>query len=319
MTADTFECVIQSLGALSELREVVLGGYGEPLLWPPFLDGVERLKGLGVKLSISTNGTLLDAERAEALVRLGVDTITVSLDGVAPDIFAEIREGAELQTVLSNLEGLNRAKKTHRSPLPRLDIEFVAMKSNLAELAALPTLARRLTANRVLISHLLPHTPEMVTETLYRRDETPPLSSPVAWPVPSGDWLLWGTMELPRMNWGASRRCRFIANNALVIGWDGAVSPCYALLHSYPCYIFGRRKQVSRYTLGNVNKATLAAIWAMDEYVRFRAEVRRFNFPSCIDCNLRESCDLNEANESCWGLNPSCADCLWAQDIVRCP
>ena len=28
---------------------------------------------------------------------------------------------------------------------------------------------------------------------------------------------------------------------------------------------------------------------------------------------------LRQDNQGCWGPNPSCADCLWAQDIVRCP
>jgi hypothetical protein len=46
------------------------------------------------------------------------------------------------------------------------------------------------------------------------------------------------------------------------------------------------------------------------------AEVRRFNFPSCVDCELRDTCDITESNDGCWGWCPSCADCLWAQDIV---
>ena len=52
---------------------------------------------------------------------------------------------------------------------------------------------------------------------------------------------------------------------------------------------------------------------------RFRNQVSAFYFPSCPDCDLRETCDLRERNEGCWGWNPSCADCLWAQEIVHCP
>jgi hypothetical protein len=46
---------------------------------------------------------------------------------------------------------------------------------------------------------------------------------------------------------------------------------------------------------------------------------RGFHFPSCPDCGLRESYDIRERNEGCWRRNPSCADCLWVQDIIRCP
>ena len=122
------------------------------------------------------------------------------------------------------------------------------------------------------------------------------------------------------MHWGAEQRCRFIQDRATVVGWDGSVVPCYALCHNYSYYaVDGKQKQVSRYTLGNINQRSLTEIWMSEEYCRFRNEVRNFNFPSCPDCDLRETCDLRERNEGCWGWNPSCADCLYAQDIVRCP
>ncbi|MGD2179392.1 MAG: hypothetical protein PVG71_16425 [Anaerolineae bacterium] len=49
------------------------------------------------------------------------------------------------------------------------------------------------------------------------------------------------------------------------------------------------------------------------------AEERRFNFPSCVDCDLRETSGITESNDGCWGWCPSCADLLSAQDIVLCP
>jgi tungsten cofactor oxidoreducase radical SAM maturase len=319
MDSATFDRILSGLQELPELREVLFGGYGEPFVHPRILDYLGAVKGLGLKVTISTNGTLLDEERANALVRLGVDVLTVSLDGADPETYADIRHGADLGLVLRNLETLNRVKADHKTSFPRLGIEFVALRQNISALAHLPDLARRLGANRIIVTHILPHTPEMAAEALCHRDETPAWPLCTGWPVQSDGWLLWGTLEAPRMNWGAERRCRFVNSDAMVVGWDGSVIPCYALSHSYPYYIFGRRKEVSRYTLGNVNQATLAEIWNFDDYIRFRAEVRRFNFPSCVDCDLRDVCDIAEANEGCWGWCPSCADCLWAQDIIRCP
>ena len=319
MGAATFERVLEGLQGLPELREVVFGGYGEPFAHPRILEYVGAVKDLGVKITISTNGILLDEERAGALVELGVDGVTVSLDGTDPETYASVRRGAKLRTVMENAEMLKRIEGERGTSLPRLGIEFVALKENRAQIPDLPKVAERLGGNRVLVTHVLPHTPEMAEEALYGRDPRPPLSAATGWAVKSSDWMLWGIVELPRMNWGAERRCRFIGSNALVVGWDGGVSPCYALSHSYPYYMFGRRKEVSRYTFGNVNEQDLAAIWMSEDYVRFRAEVRRFNFPSCVDCELRDTCDITESNDGCWGWCPSCADCLWAQDIVRCP
>lgn len=319
MTDATFGRVLEGMRELPELREVIFGGYGEPFAHPRLLDYLAAVKDLGVRVTVCTNGTMLDEERAQALVEIGVDVLSVSVDGACPEIFADIRRGADLRSVVENVEALNRIKRERGRPLPRIQLEFVALKRNVDDLPALPELARRLEANRVLVTHVLPHTPEMAADALYGRDETPPLPLSPGWALNVGGWLLWGIVELPRMNWGAERRCRFITGRALVVGWDGGVSPCYALSHSYPYYIFGRRKNVTRYVLGNVHEKGLAEIWMANDYIRFRAEVRHFNFPSCVDCHLRDTCDIAESNDGCWGWCPSCADCLWAQDIVRCP
>ncbi len=319
MEDETFRRLLAQLRELPGLREIVLGGYGEPLAHPGILDYLAAIRDLGIKITLSTNGVLLDRERAKALIDLGVNGVTVSMDGTDPETFADVRRGATLRTVLENIESLNGIKAAAGTSIPRVGIEFVALRQNQDQLSELPELARRLAANRIIVTHLLPHTEEMAEEILYGRDARPPLPAASGWPARGGDWLLWGTLELPRMHWGAERRCRFVGSTALVVGWDGGVSPCYALSHSYPYLIFGRRKQVTRYTFGNVNDTSLRSIWTSADYVRFRAEVRRFNFPSCVDCELRETCDITESNDGCWGWCPSCADCLWAQDIVRCP
>jgi len=195
----------------------------------------------------------------------------------------------------------------------------VLLKNVPGQLADLSELASKLGAARVLVTNVLPYTEEMREEILYGYEPRPPFSA-AGWPVRTDAWVMWGTLELPRMHWGAERRCRFVQDRSMVVGWDGSIAPCYALSHDYAYHaIDGGKKEVTQYVLGNVNQGTLAEIWMSEDYVRFRSEVRAFNFPSCPDCDLRETCDLRERNEGCWGWNPSCADCLWAQDIVRCP
>ncbi len=320
MDLATFEALLSQLRELPELREIYFGGFGEPLFHPRILEMLEAASRLGVGIRMSTNGILLDAEKAEALVDAGVHEVAVSFDGATPQVYEDIRRRDAFEQIVANVERLNRIKERRRSPLPRIGIEFVAMRGNADQVEALPDLARRLGASFVLITHLLPHTEEMTREILYSRDGEgyvfPPLPG---WPFLRGDWLLWGTAYLPRSRWGAERRCRFVQDKATVVGWDGKVSPCYALMHSYPYYIFGRRKEVTRYVLGDIHEQSLAEIWTSEEYVKFRYQVRNFRFPSCVDCDLGETCDIRENNEGCWGWNPSCADCLWAQDIIRCP
>jgi Fe-coproporphyrin III synthase len=318
MSMDTFRRIVDSLAGLPNLNRVVFTGFGEPLSHPNILEMIEAVRQHDLAVSVGSNGLLLKQKMAQELVRLGVDRLVVSVDGVRPETYADIR-GAMLSQVLDNIRSLNEAKRQFGSLFPALGIEFVALKSNLAELAELTGLASRLNASRVLVSNVLPYTEDMREEILYGYEPRPPFKAG-GWPVHADAWVMWGTLDLPRMHWGAERRCRFVQDKSIVIGWDGGVAPCYALSHNYSYFaIDGRKKQVSRYLLGNVSEQSLSEIWMSEDYVRFRGEVRGFHFPSCPNCDLRESCDLRERNEGCWGWNPSCADCLWAQDIVRCP
>lgn len=318
MSMATFRQIVEGLDQLPNVQRVVFTGFGEPLTHPHILDMIQAIREKQVDVTVGTNGLLMDRPISEALIRLGVDRVVVSIDGVRPETYAGVR-GAMLAGVLDNIRQLTEAKSRLGSLTPALGIEFVALKSNVPELAGLSSLASRLGAARVLVSNVLPYTEEMRAEILYGYEPRPPFTAG-GWPVKADAWVMWGTLELPRMHWGAERRCRFVNDKAMVIGWDGGISPCYALSHTYIYFaVDGRQKQVSRYLLGNVNETSPADVWMSEDYVRFRSEVRAFHFPSCPDCDLRETCDLRERNEGCWGWNPSCADCLWAQDIIRCP
>jgi len=318
MSGETFDHLAQSLDDLPQLESVTFAGFGEPLIHPQILEMIETMRRRDLEVNISSSGLLLSEKIARGLIRLGVERITISIDGVKPETYAGVR-GAMLAQVLNNVHRLNEIKHRLGVVKPLVAIEFVALKSNQAEVKDLAELARQLNATHVLVSNVLAYTEDMHDEMLYGYEPRSPFA-PAGWPVKTGDWIMWGTLDLPRMHWTAERRCKFVQDNAVVVGWDGGVSPCYALCHNYDYFALdGKNKHVNRHVLGNVNEQSLADIWMAEDYARFRSDVRAFHFPSCPDCDLRDSCDLREVNEGCWGPNPSCADCLWAQDIIRCP
>ena len=349
MDMDTFYTIVRQLKDFPDIQDVTLAGFGEPLYHPEILRMARAIKDMGLELTINTNGTLLNQDLAEELVNIELDRIIISLDSGHAQLFGDIRVGANLDVVLSNLRGLNEIKRRRQSKYPVIGIEFVAMRRNVHEIADLPRLGSSLCASFIILTNLLPHTEDMKEEILYDIETRRAVSLPhtegmkkeilydvetrhavslpkhavslpkcIGWPVRMGvSWLQWGTMSYPRMYWGADRYCRFVGDRSLVIGWDGGVSPCYALLHSYGYYIFGRYKRVSRYTIGNVRHEGLLELWTCEEYVKFRDKVRRFAFPSCVDCGI--DCGYTNVNQDCWGADPSCADCLYAQGIIRCP
>jgi Fe-coproporphyrin III synthase len=318
MSMDTFQCIAESLAGLPSLKEVVFSGFGEPLTHPHIVEMVEAVRKHNLAVTLATNGLLLDREMSAELVRLGVERVNVSVDGAHPQTFQDIR-GVHLSKVSENILIFNEVKKQLGSLIPALGIEFVAMHSNVSEVRDLVKLGSKWNVSHLLITNILPYSEDMLKEVLYSYHPIDPLKTS-AWPLKLGAWLVWATDDPPRMHWGAARRCRFVGDHGIVVGFDGSAAPCYPLSHSYSYFtIDGRKKNVSRYSLGSVHRQSLAEIWMSEEYIRFRSDVKAFHFPSCPDCDLRVTCDLREQNQGCWGWDPSCADCLWAQDIIRCP
>jgi radical SAM protein with 4Fe4S-binding SPASM domain len=72
--------VIEDLAAY-QVPSLLLSG-GEPMIHPRFFDLVEMASNMGLKLTISTNGTLITPERAALLKAANVAYVGISLDGI---------------------------------------------------------------------------------------------------------------------------------------------------------------------------------------------------------------------------------------------
>ncbi len=114
---------------LSEMgtRMVALSG-GEPTLREDLAEIVRAFKRRDFLVQITTNGLLLDTERGEALLRSGIDRITVSLDSHLPDRYKQIRGVDAADDLLRRLTALLR-----RSPRPIVETNTVLMAQNLDE------------------------------------------------------------------------------------------------------------------------------------------------------------------------------------------
>ena len=335
MEWSTYEALVAGLGEAGGdgAGTIALMGLGEPLLHPRFLDMVRLAKRRGLRAEVTTNAMLLDAELAAGLLDAGLDQLVVSIDGASAEAFGRVRSGASLDTVVENVSRLNDLRGPNYGPGMRIGVEFVAMRSNVAELPGLSRLAARLGATFIIVSNVLAYTPELQSETLYdhRASSLSGAETTAAprWQLPALDWdrevgAALGealTRSGPVSFLGADpettrSRCPFVHADACAVAWHGGVSPCPPLLHTYTCFVRGREKEMVRWEVGRLPDETLAAVWAGPAYAAFRERVRRFDFPPCTDCG----CALAEANEEdCLGnQHPTCGDCLWARGIVRC-
>jgi MoaA/NifB/PqqE/SkfB family radical SAM enzyme len=343
MTLSVFSRIIGSLKALSAPPSVFLGGLGEPLSHPHIVEMVQELKSIGSYVELITNGTLLNEPLSQQLIDAGLDMMWVSLDGATPDSYKDVRLGAALPEVLSNLQQFRQVRYAQLKELggldlllkPQLGVVFVAMKRNIKDLPAVFSLASRLGSLHFLVTNVLPYTPEMEDEILYSRA----ISDTIYTSVP-----LLRSLDFPKMDISPITReaiycamrgdhylsfsgasfgernnlCPFIEKGSLAIRWDGDVSPCLALLHDHKAYLHKYRRSLKRHTVGNVLDQSIGDMWNKPDYLTFRKRVQAFNFSPCVLCG---GCELFESNqEDCIGSPvPACGGCLWAQGIIRCP
>ena len=314
-------------------RTISFMGLGEPLLHPRFLDMVRLVKSRGLRAEVTTNALLLDDEVAGGLLQAGLDQLVVSIDGASAEAFGRVRSGASLGKVVENVRRLHDRHGPNYGPGMRIGIEFVAMRSNVAELPGLGRLAAQLGATFIIVSNVLAYTPELRNETLYDHrvtaSEGAETTAAPRWQLPTFDWdealgaalgkalARSGPVDFAAGDASANKsRCPFVQADACAVAWHGGVSPCPPLLHTYTCFVRGREKRMTRWEVGRLPEEPLAAIWAKPAYAAFRERLRRFDFPPCTDCG----CELAEGNEEdCFGNpHPVCGDCLWARGIVRC-
>ena len=316
MSDELLDSFFAQLDDLPELETIHLGGFGEPQIHPRFNEVVSKIKKLGYRLEIITNGQLLTPKRVRELVELEVDKIFVSMDAPRAEEFEEIRKNSDYPKLLENLEYLRDYKQKKNKTKPKLAFEFVAMKDNYQLLPNLMGLAEQLDVEKILVTNLLPYTEDMVEQTLYQQPE----KKSHQFKTESKGSFLYLKTKFPKMKIETERECDFIADKSLSITWEGNVSPCYPLLHSYKCYVYGREKEIERYHLANIAQESIAQIWTKDEYIKFRDRLEEERFPSCHDCKYIDGCGMTVNNQlDCWGHSPSCADCLWYRGIILCP
>jgi MoaA/NifB/PqqE/SkfB family radical SAM enzyme len=336
MPLATFADLMDQIGDLPAPPTIHLSGFGEPMAHPHFLELVRLAKATGAKVEMTTNGTLLDAAKTQALIDLDLDRLVVSVDGVSPAHYAEIRERGSLGDVIGNLRRLKhlRIQQRGRHGNPQLALAFVAMRENVDDLPKLPALATQLGAWEILVSNVVPHTPEMEAEILYRRSLkacayrasrwAPALRLPKLDLADNTVGPLQGTFNstasislLDASLSGRNDYCRFANEGYAAIRWDGEVSPCLSLLHSHPEYIHGRRKELARHTFGNIHTTPLAEIWHGKYFTDFRRRLVEFNFSPCSTCGGCERFPQNFTD--CSGnIFPTCGACLWAQGFIQC-
>jgi len=336
MSEETFASILAGLNELDPVPDVYFGGIGEPLFHPKTIQWIAKVKKLGAKVELITNGTTLTEKKSQQLIDSGLDVLWVSIDGASPESYADVRMGAELPKVIENLKRLFKMRKGGHFPKPEIGVAFVAMKRNINDLPKIIKMGHTFGARYYSVSNVQPVTTELQEERLYARSmrNIAYLPSPVLpkLSLPKIDFNDETQAALTAVfnsgcnvsfagnNWGgANDVCNFVESGTMSVAWTGDVSPCWPLMHTHTSYLHGKPRLSKKHIIGNVTEHSLSDLWSAPDYVAYRERLHNFIFAPCTFCG---GCDFSEENvEDCLGNVefPVCGGCLWAQGIIQCP
>jgi MoaA/NifB/PqqE/SkfB family radical SAM enzyme len=254
-------------------QDVDFTGGGEPTIHPRLPDMVRTAKEAGCHVGFSTNGTLLDPGLSKTLVTLGIDWISFSIDAATAETYERIRQGAEFETVIENVESLRDTKSSRGGKSPKMMMVFVMMRENYHELPLYVDLAHKLGVEQIIFKNL--------DVILKDDDDGRRLFSHDGPPLPDVEAAIAEArkrcqkqgigLRLYAMQPQELMMCENDPLHNLFFTWTGHVSPCITLSYADDRVFDGRRHLVPTQRFGNINDEPLEAIWDSTTYQQFRS------------------------------------------------
>ncbi len=137
-------------------RKIHLTG-GEPTLRPDLEDLIAHMSHRGIRATMTTNASLITAERARSLVEAGLNKVNISIDSPDPEVHDRVRG------VMGAWQRTTQGFRHLRSQLKpgKMQINTVISAANYLSLGDLPRLALSLGADRIHLIPMDPHTPDL--------------------------------------------------------------------------------------------------------------------------------------------------------------
>ena len=147
LTYEQMTVIVDQMKAMN-VPVILLSG-GEPMMKDCFFDIVTYIREAGIKVSLSTNGSLITEEKAQQLKNLGISYVGISLDGTETvnDEFRGVT-GAFKMT----LKGIENCHKVGQ----KVGLRMTINKKNVKEVPAILDLMEAHEVHRICFYHLVP-------------------------------------------------------------------------------------------------------------------------------------------------------------------
>jgi len=120
MDIELFKKIVDEC-ATNKLPALKLSYRGESLLHPKFIEMLRYAKSNGIlEVACVTNATALTEKKAQQIIDEGLDVLIISSDGLTKETFEKIRQGADYDKVMRNIENLLELRGTGYKPFIRM-------------------------------------------------------------------------------------------------------------------------------------------------------------------------------------------------------
>ncbi len=306
------------LGQLGEINcPVLLFSGGEPLLRPDLFELAAEAKRLGLRVALSSNGTLIGADTAKRIADAGVGYVGVSIDG-PEDFHDEFRNSRGcFKAAVAGIRNCQAAGL-------RTGLRFTITKANAEHIPFIFELAGELNVRRICFYHLIRSgragrsnlEPASIAQT---RQAIDTIIDKTAEAVncgavdevltvgnhADGPYLLLKMQKEGKANFESAKRLlsanggNRVGEKIAAVSWDGTVF-ADQFWRNWP--------------LGNIKEKTFKDIWGnSDEPVLARLRNKdEFADGKCLMCKWFDFCRGNfrflgaSSGEENWLLEPAC-------------
>jgi len=224
MTVPQIETILRNYG--ETLVRIWLSLWGEPLLNKRLPELIERCKRYDIWVLVSTNLSVpMKAETAEALVRSGLDSLILSIDGATQPVYEIYRQGGDLGLILDNIRLLVEAKRRLGSATPFLYWRYLEFDWNRHEIEAARALAAELGVDQFGVEPGI--TSEPIRATLH--GHAPDRAAQPPDPALEADWRRMAREKRDGMGYFG---CDYLYSS-ISINANGQVHPCCYVVAPY--------------------------------------------------------------------------------------
>lgn len=274
MPLATYKKIVDKLAGV---EEVILTGWGEPLIHPHLFEMVKYAKDNGKRTSFTSNGSLLTENAAKKLLELKIDSISFSIDDIKAPRGSIVHP---ITTQIENIERfINMAKITKHRPI--IVIQSTLHKGREKKIIEVIKWASQVHASLVNINrldvrfHTFLKRPSLAEEKLFvgqieaagkkfniRTEFRPYIAF-------SGVARIGYKLLAPFMGMGGQHCLRIY--NYVYINMTGEITPCCAL---------------PLWSIGNILKEDLTKLWHNEKFNNFRQH--NFQRHVCGKCDVLE-------------------------------